>query len=280
MVQSDKTNQGINILVCTKFIVDPNQLQADAESGKPDFQRAAYRINTFDENAIEAALQLVAENGGKVVAMSLIRQLPPREVMLKALAMGISTLYLINDEENAADDALTITQVLSAAARTIAKREGIVYWDLLMCGEASVDDYNGQVGPRLGTDLDLPIITYASKLTLDGNRLSAARTVNNHSETVEVELPALVTVGMEINDPRMPTVLQIMGAGRKPIVELGLSELDDLNRSTLNAAVPIRTIETFAPLSSRKQVEIKGDTSQELIEVLLRHLNADGEVTF
>lgn len=280
MTQSDETTQGINILVCAKFIVDPNQLQADAATGKPDFKRAAYRINTFDENAIEAALQLAAAHGGKVVAMSLIKQPPPREVMLKALAMGISALYLINDEEGVAADALTITQVLSAATRTIAEREGVAAWDLLLCGEASVDDYNGQVGPRLGTALDLPVITYASKLTLDGNRLGADRAVDDQSETVEVDLPALVTVGMEINDPRMPTVLQIMGAGRKPSIELGLSELGDLDRAALAAAVPLRNVETFAPPSSRKQVIIEGDTSQEVVEELLRRLGADGEVAF
>ncbi|MGB6389129.1 MAG: hypothetical protein WBF23_06555, partial [Methyloceanibacter sp.] len=65
------TGSPLNILVCLKFIPDPNQLQADAE-GHPDLARAPFRISTFDENAIEAGLQLAAQNGGRVFGLSVL----------------------------------------------------------------------------------------------------------------------------------------------------------------------------------------------------------------
>ena len=78
----------MNILVCIKFIVDPNQLQADEATGKPDFQRASYRINNWDEQAIEAALQLAAQHGGKVVAISLMKTPPPEGIDTDSASHG------------------------------------------------------------------------------------------------------------------------------------------------------------------------------------------------
>jgi electron transfer flavoprotein beta subunit len=270
---------GMNILVCMKFLPDSNQLQADSSTGRPDLKRAQFRINTFDENAIEAGLQLAAQHGGRVTALSLCPQVPPRDVVLKALAMGVNKVYLIKDEERIASDALRIATVLTAAARVIAARESVPQWDLLICGEASADEYNEQVGPRLAVALDLPVVTYATRLTLNGGVLLADRTVEDRSERIKVNLPAVVTVGMEINSARMPTVLQIMGAGRKPIVELALEELA-LDIEKLKASPSVEVLDVFLPPSTRQQFVIKEESTEEIVTQLLRRLGASGEVKF
>ena len=270
---------GLNILVCMKFLPDSNQLQADSSTGRPDLQRAQLRINTFDENAIEAGLQLAAQHGGRVMALSLCPQAPPRDVVLKALAMGVNKVYLIRDEERIAGDALRIATVLAAAARVIAARESVPQWDLLICGEASADEYNEQVGPRLAVALDLPVVTYATRLTLNGRMLLADRAVEDRSESVEVNLPAVVTVGMEINSARMPTVLQIMGAGRKPIVELTVADLV-LDVDKLKASPTVEVLNVFLPPSTRKRFVIEEDSPEEVVTQLLRRLGTSGEVKF
>ena len=278
MTDFSETGLGLNILVCIKFTVDSNLLQTDEATGMPDFKHATYRISAFDENAIEAALQLANHPSRKVVAVSLLKTPPPKEVMLKVLAMGIDALYIIKDDEELANDAFSIASVLVAAVNTIRDQENIKSWDLVVCGEASDDDYNSQVGPRLGTDLGLPIITYATQLSLEGNCLTAKRAIEERVETVETDLPALVTVGLEINDPRMPTVLQIMGAGRKPIVELCVSKLEGYDSFSLNTKNSIRDLEIFSPPSLRKQNVIEGENSEEIVEELLRQLGSEGEV--
>jgi electron transfer flavoprotein beta subunit len=149
----------MNIAVCTKFIVDTDQLQAEPATGRPNLARVPFRINTFDENAIEAALQLASGSGDRVIGVSLVTVPPPRDVMLKALAMGMAALYLVLDPERLADDALRVGSVLAAALAAAAAAEGIERWDLVLCGEASVDDYHGQTGPRHAQALDLPAIT-------------------------------------------------------------------------------------------------------------------------
>lgn len=269
--------RALNILVCIKFVVDPNQLQADP-SGRPALDRAPYRINTFDENAIEAALQLASHLGGRVIGMSLVAEPPPKDVMLKALAMGLESLYLVRDPDRIGRDALRIATVLAAAAQHIAQGEAVERWDLVVCGEASVDDYNGQVGPRLAAAFDVPAITYATRLEVENGALVADRSIEGRFETVEAELPALVTVGMEINDPRMPTVLQIMSAGRKPIRELTVSDLAGLNLDWLSARPSVRQTDVFAPPGARKHVIITGESPAAIAAELLRRLGADGEV--
>ncbi len=273
------TGSILNILVCTKFVVDPSQLRADAD-GRPDLARAPFRINTFDENAIEAALQLAGKAGGRVFGVSLAAQPPPKDVMLKALAMGLEALYLVSDPDRAAADAFRTASVLAAAARTIAAAESIPQWDLLLCGEASVDEYNAQIGPRLAAALQLPAVTYATRLDIEDGRLVAERGLEDRSETVQAALPAVATVGMEINDPRMPTVLQIMGAGRKPIRELALRDLAGLDLDGLERRPRIRTLDVVAPPSARKNVVIDGDSADAIATELLRRLGADGEVRF
>lgn len=268
-----------NILVCIKFVPDPAQLQADASTGRPDLKRSPFRISTFDENAIEAALQLAAEHGGRAVAMSLCAQLPPKDVVLKALAMGVAAVYVLKDEERLARDPLRVTTVLAATARTVLARESLAQWDLVICGEASADEYNQQVGPRLAAALNLPAITYATSLTLLNGVLRAERTIEDRSETLELNVPALVTVGTEINVARMPTVLQIMGAGRKPIVELTLAELTGVDIDQVRDFPAVEVLDVFSPPSARKQVTISGESADDIVAELLRRLGADGEVT-
>jgi electron transfer flavoprotein beta subunit len=268
-----------NILVCVKFVPDPSQLQAEPSTGQPDLKRTPFRISTFDENAIEAALQLATAHGGRVIAMSVCSQLPPRDVVLKALAMGVAAVYLVKDEGRLVGDPLRVATVLAALARTIVTRETLAQWDLVICGEASADEYNQQVGPRLATALNLPVVTYATQLSLHDGVLSAQRAIEDRSETLEVTTPVIVTVGTEINTARLPTVLQIMGAGRKPIVELALAELDGLDIERLKALPQLEVLEVFSPPSARKQLVIKGESTLETVAELLRRLGADGEIS-
>lgn len=273
------TPAALNILVCIKFVPDPSQLQAEPSTGQPDLKRTPLRISTFDENAIEAALQLATAHAGRVIAMSLCAQMPPRDVVLKALAMGVAAVYLVKDEERLARDPLRVATVLAATARTVASRETLPQWDLVICGEASADEYNQQVGPRLASALDLPLVTYATQLSLHEDVLRAQRGIEDRSETVEVNLPVIATVGTEINTARLPTVLQIMGAGRKPIIELTLAELDGLDIERLKAFPQLEVLEVFSPPSARKQLVIKGESALDTVTELLRRLGADGEIS-
>jgi electron transfer flavoprotein beta subunit len=269
----------LSVLVCMKFVPDPSQLQADTQ-GRPDVARAPVRINTFDENAIEAALQVCAQHGGRAIALSVVRVAPPRDILLRTLAMGVAALYLVTDEQHLASEPFRVASALAAAAARVREAEGVAAWDLVLCGEASVDEYNAQVGPRLAVALDLPAITYARRLDVQPGRIVADRDLEDRLETVEADLPALVTVGMETNQARMPTVLQIMAAGRKPIHEIPIAALPGFADGALAQRPSLQIVEVSSPPSARKRVDIQGENAAQLVARLLERLRADGEIVF
>lgn len=276
---SDAEGRGpLNILVCIKFVHDPNQLQADAE-GHPDLTRAPFRTSTFDDNAIEAAVQLCSQYGGHAYGVSLIEgKEPPRDVFLRALAMGVDALYVIKDEAKVASDPYKVAAALAAAANQIKETEELPGWDVIVLGEASADQFNSQMGPRLAVALGIAAIPHAARLGLDGDNLIAERVTDEGAETLEVRLPALVTVGTEINQARIPTVLQVMGAQKKRLSEVPLDEIAGFDPGNLADGVSLRTLDVTAPPSSRKKVVVSGDTPEETAKNLVAVLAADGEV--
>ncbi|HET9985716.1 MAG TPA: electron transfer flavoprotein subunit beta/FixA family protein [Longimicrobiales bacterium] len=277
MTPTADAGQTLSIAVCTKFTPDVSQVKADPATGRPDLARAPYRINNFDENAIEEAVRLKEQHGGRVVAISLIDHEPPRDVVLRALAMGVDALYLVTHAAAASGDAFATATILAAAIREIGAVYEMHPWDVILCGEASVDEYNGQVGPRIAEALGIVPITYVTRLEVVGGTVVAHRTIEDYVHVVEATVPALVTVGMETNQPRLPTVLQIMGAGRKPIVHLPLADLERAGLEIPRPALEVRSI--FAPPSSRKRVRIEGDDPDDTARKLVRQLQAAGEVT-
>jgi electron transfer flavoprotein beta subunit len=267
----------LNILVCIKFVRDPNQLQADAQ-GHPDLARAPLRASTFDDNAIEAGLQLCAKHGGRVFGLAVTSQVPPRDVLLRALAMGLEALYVINDEAGEADDTYRVAVALAAAARAMQAAEDIPQWDVVLAGEASADQYNAQIGPRLAVALGIGGIPHAIRLDIEQEKLIADRTTEIGAETLEMDMPAVVTVGTEINQARIPTVLQVMGAQKKRTCEMLLSEVPGFDAANLDHGVSLQTLDVTAPPTSRKQTVVKGDTPEETAANLIALLGADGEV--
>ncbi len=267
----------LTIVACIKFTVDVSQLRPDPVSGRPNLERASWRISTFDENAIEESVRLTERHGGQVIGVTFAEHLPPRDVILKALAMGLDALYAVRDPIAASADAFVTSTILAGAIRKLGTVPGAGPADVIICGEGSEDDYSGQVGPRLAEALEVPSATCVTRVAVDDSRLRVDRAMEDEVRTLEAPLPALVTVGMETNQPRMPTVLQIMGAGRKPVTEWSLADLAIPEAGRL-APVPVTTTEVFAPPSARRQIVVEGETAGDVARKLLRYLGDAGEV--
>jgi electron transfer flavoprotein beta subunit len=91
--------------------------------------------------------------------------------------------------------------------------------DLILAGEASIDQYSGQMGPRLAGALGMPSISYVRKMTPEKDAVLVEREMGDMVEEYRVPYPALVTVTKEINEPRLPNMMQIIGASKKPITQ-------------------------------------------------------------
>ena len=142
------------------------------------------------------------------------------EGIKEALAMGADEAVVIDDPALAAPDQAAVAAALAAAVKKIGA------CDLLLFGEGSTDNYTGQVGARVAELLGLPQIGYARKIeAAEGGAVRCERSMDDMIETLEAPLPAVVTVVSEINEPRIPGLMQIMKAKSKPLQVWALADL-------------------------------------------------------
>jgi len=262
----------LTIAVCVRYTQDVDEIKADPVTGAPVLANASACINDFDQHGIEAALRLRDVHGGRAVGISLVPRRPPENVVLQGLAMGLDDLHLITGEAADSADALATAMALAEVVR----RLGAV--DLVIASDTSVDAYRGEVGPRLAEALDLPCVTYATALELAGDCLRVERALESVVQTVETPLPALVTVGSETNDPRMPTLRHIRQARTKPVVELSLDDLGEALAAVVGSGERIGALGVQAPPNERRRVVIDGETPEATARALLDHLLEDATV--
>jgi electron transfer flavoprotein beta subunit len=214
-------------------------------------------INPYDEYAVEQAIQIRDDAGGKVTVLSVG---PERtsEALRTALAMGADEAVLISDERITGDE-YEVSQILAAYLRGQSV-------DLVLGGNFSVDNGAGQVAVRLAMLLGIPHVASITKLELSGGLAKASRDAEGDLEVVEVPLPALFTAQQGLNEPRYPSLPGIMKAKKKPFHRLSLDELE------LTSVVPkTNRVELTLPpgrKAGRKLSGEIGDQVKELVQLL------------
>ena len=249
----------MKIAVCVKHAVDETELKIDS-SGKPVLAGAASRMSAFDKNAVEEGLRLKAAHQGEVVIFT-VGPAESRKTMKEALAMGADRGVLVAADTTAIDTMRT-AGMLSAAI----KRSGP--FDIVLCSEGSSDTYSGQVPPMLGEMMGVAFVSYARKIEVSGQTARVERSLEDSVESVEAHLPVAVSVVSEINEPRYPTLIQIMQAGKKPIEELSGEQL-----SPAGAYREASTASMSAQQSARKRIMIEGspdEAAAKLVEALMK----------
>jgi electron transfer flavoprotein beta subunit len=259
----------VNIIVLVKDIVDLTEIKVDPNTQRPILAGLSRKISDVDKRAVEAAVQLKEKLGGKVTVVSLGDE-KTRTALREALAMGGDEAYLLKDTAFDGSDTLATSRILAAAIRKVGG------FDLILCGEMTLDSLSAQVGPRISELLELPQVTYARRLELKGDKIVAERDLEDEDEVVEVSMPALVAVTREINEPRIPALMNIMKASRKPIgewnsVALGLS-VGDVG----GAGSAVKVLEVKAPPMERKRIIVKAETEEEAAKSLVERLVKEG----
>ncbi|RLI14645.1 electron transfer flavoprotein subunit beta [Candidatus Bathyarchaeota archaeon] len=254
------------IIVCLKYAVDVTQIKVDPTTRKLITADAPRKISDFDKNALEEAIRIKEKFGGEVIALTASAE-DASSALREALAMGADRAFLIKDSSLQDSDSSVTSHVLAKAIRKVGS------FDLIICGEASIDSYSAQVGPRLAENLGIPVVTYVRKLSLEDNVLVAERSLEDRSEVVKVKTPALVTVTKEINVPRVSTLMDVIKASKKELVTWSLS---DLGVSSDEVGVAVEILGISAPKIERKKVKIEGETPEEIAEKLVKALIQEG----
>jgi electron transfer flavoprotein beta subunit len=247
------------------------QIKVDSTTRRLIITGTPRKISDFDKNALEEAVRVKEKLGGEVVALTVSAE-DAKTTLREALAMGADKAYLITDPSLQDSDALVTSYVLAQAVKKISS------FDLILCGEATIDSYSAQVGPRLAERLDIPAITYARKLSIEGNHVIAERSLEDRFEVAKARMPALVSVTKEINEPRIPSLPAILKASKKELVTWNLEDVGVSKEKAGTASSSVQILEVLAPKVERRQVKIEGESPQEIAEKLVRALIQEGVV--
>lgn len=208
----------MKVLVAVKRVVDHQmRIRPLADGSGVDVAGLRMSMNPFDENAIEEAVRL-RETGlaTEVVAVS-IGVPAAQDILRQALAMGVDRAVWVEGAETL--QPLAIARIL----RVIVEREGA---RLVLLGKQAIDDDAGQIGPMLAALLDWPQGVFVSALEVSGDLVRVTREIDGGTETLELDLPAVITTELCLNTPRFVRLSQLMQAKRKTIEARVSSELN------------------------------------------------------
>jgi electron transfer flavoprotein beta subunit len=240
----------MKLVVAIKRVIDP-YVKVRVKSDFSGVEDNKMSMNPFDEIAVEEAIRLKEKGlASEVVVVSIGSNLC-QETLRTGLALGADRAILV--ETDSSFEPLNVAKIL----RAIYEREQP---QLMLLGKQSIDGDNNQTGQMLAALLNLPQMTFTSKLTIDGQTLTAVRELDEGLQTLSCQLPAVVTTDLRLNEPRYATLPNIMKSKRKPLETISLESLNlDLKRHV--------EVQKMAPPESRSQgVEVK--TVQELIAKL------------
>jgi electron transfer flavoprotein beta subunit len=251
----------VDIVVCVK--TNPDLQMVRVKDRVAQTEAVPYKIGDLEKNALEAAVVLRDAVGGKVVALCLAEgNRKAAEDIKVALAMGADEAVVIDDPALAAPDQAAVAAALAAAVKKLDA------CDLLLFGEGSTDNYTGQVGARVAELLGVPQIGYARKLEAADGMVRCERSMDDMIETLEAPLPAAVTVVSEINEPRIPGLMQIMKAKSKPLQVWSLADLG------VPLPAPVReVVSNLAEEQDRKHVLFEGTAAEQadaFVDALIR----------
>lgn len=207
----------MKILVPIKRVVDYNvRVRVKSDGSGVETEGVKMSINPFDEIALEEALRIKEAGKADEVIVCSIGSKDCQQQLRTGLAMGADrAVHVETDDE---------VQPL-AAARTLLKLIEKEAPGIVFLGKQAIDDDCNQTGQMLAALWDRPQATFASKVDLDGDTATVTREVDAGLETLEVDLPAVLTSDLRLNEPRFVKLPDIMKAKRKPLEEIAMAEL-------------------------------------------------------
>jgi electron transfer flavoprotein beta subunit len=251
----------MEILVCVKQVPDDSEKVVLNGSGQPAIDKIAPVANAFDTYALEMAARFKEANGGTITAVS-IGPDDFKTSLKNCLAVGADKAYVVTDASYNGSDSLATAYIISKAAAKIEELEGIKF-DLIFCGKESTDCTTALVGPELAQKLGVGVVTCVTDLALDGDKINAKQETEEGYNTVEVKMPAVLTITKPNYDPRYPTMKNKMAARKKNIPTLTAADLGTDTALVGEANSAVKTISLSEPPKKQAGVKINEKTFEE-----------------
>ena len=242
----------MKILVPVKRVVDYNvKVRVKSDNSGVELDNVKMSMNPFDEIAVEEALRLKEKGfATEVIAISIgLSQV--QETIRNALAMGADSGIFV--EVNETLEPLNIAKIISS----VAKKENV---DLMILGKQAIDDDMNATSQMVAALLNWPQATFASKIEIVDKIVKVSREVDGGIENIEVNLPAVISTDLRLNEPRYASLPNIMKAKKKPINEIKIDELK------INIKQRLDILKVEEP--SKRQSGIMLKTIEELVDKL------------
>ena len=260
----------MKIVVPVKQVPEVSEVRMNEETGTLIRDGVPSILNPFDELAVEAAIQLKEAHGGEVTVITMG---PPqaKDVLLKALAMGADNAVHLTDIGFSGADTLVTAFTLSEYIRKME-------FDLIICGKQAIDGDTAQVGPEIAEFLSIPQICYVRKIEVseDGKHVIAHRETDEGYEVVKAKLPVLLTATKGLNEPRLPNIMGIMKAKKKPFEEVNVEILGTDPDLLGLAGSPTQVRKVFPPEKKEGGIVIDGDDPAAAVKQLVEFLTKKG----
>ena len=242
----------MKILVTVKRVVDYNvKIKVKNDNSGVDLENVKMAMNPFDEIAVEEAVRLKEKKLCDEITAISIGSAKSEETLRTALAIGVDKGILVETEEEV--QPLEVAKIL----KEVVKKNNP---DLVLMGKQAIDDDSNQTGQMLAALLGWPQGTFASKLEINGKKINVTREIDGGLETLGMELPAIITTDLRLNEPRYASLPNIMKAKQKPVEKITPNDLN------VEIKQRLKTLKVTEP--PKKETGIKVDSVQELISKL------------
>ncbi|WP_214402108.1 electron transfer flavoprotein subunit beta/FixA family protein [Pseudonocardia lacus] len=256
----------MNIVVLVKQVPDTySERKLDASDGRLDRDATDAVLDEINERAVEAALQIKEANGGSEVTVVTMGPDRATEAIRKALSMGADKAVHLTDGALAGSDAVSTAKAL---AKVIGTVDG---FDLVLAGNEASDGRGGATPAMVADLLGVPALTHAREITVDGSSVTVRRETDDGVTVLTAELPAVVSVGEKINEPRYPSFKGIMAAKKKPVTTLSLADagIDAGEVGSAGALSSVTSAQPKPPKSAGEKVIDEGDGGQKIAAFLV-----------
>ena len=247
-------------IVCLKQVPETEGVKINPETGTLIREGVKSIINPYDLYALEAALKMKKQYGGKIIVLSMG---PPQveDALREAISYGADEAILLCDRAFAGADTLATSYTLAQAIKKIGN------FDVIFCGKQAIDGETAQVGPELAQRLDIPYITYIRKIELKNNTLLVERLLDDGYQVVQINLPALLTVIKEIGEPPLPSIRGKMRAKKAKILLWTTQDIEAHSEKIGLKGSATQVVKIFSPPSRGERQMLTGSLEQQAREL-------------